>query len=245
MPAAKKAAPKKAATKKKAPPAKKKAAISKNSKNAPPPKALSVAAAGANAGSIPVDPSIDEMGARTKPLQDPACRELGANPTVCVPIPLSFFPFSPLLRSIGTARAPAEVAVPAAGVRFRRRVCRSMLRRRRCRPLSHAPLPLRRHEDYGWLGNQVDISAGKNSNKYYRGQVIMTDSGAFAWTRWGRVGEAPKVSASALEFYLDVGSAIQSFEKKFKSKTGHAWQGNLGSYEVRLRPLASNDLRSS
>jgi poly [ADP-ribose] polymerase 2/3/4 len=44
-------------------------------------------------------------------------------------------------------------------------------------------------EDYGWLGNQVDISGAANKNKFYRGQVVQKGSNFYSWTRWGRVGE--------------------------------------------------------
>ena len=43
------------------------------------------------------------------------------------------------------------------------------------------------HEDYAFLGNQVDIS--NNNNKFYRGQVVLDSGTAYCWTRWGRVGE--------------------------------------------------------
>ena len=96
------------------------------------------------------------------------------------------------------------------------------------------------HEDYAFLGNQVDIKpgntfsivlaasivpvvsdplrdttpAGANSNKFYRGQVVVTSAGAFAWTRWGRVGEAGQ---NNLNGPLSLDAAIKEFEAKFKS----------------------------
>jgi len=83
------------------------------------------------------------------------------------------------------------------------------------------------HEDYAWLGNQVDISGAANKNKFYRGQVICQGSRFYAWTRWGRVGESGQ---NGLDGPSDAATAIKAFEKKFKDKSGHAWTGNQGSY---------------
>eukprot|EP01052_Picozoa_sp_SAG31_P008711 SAG31_NODE_443_length_15645_cov_51.693169_10_plen_168_part_00 len=81
------------------------------------------------------------------------------------------------------------------------------------------------HEDYAFLGNQVDIS--NNNNKFYRGQVLLDGGGTFCWTRWGRVGERGQ---HKLEAASDVSAAIKLFEAKFKSKTGHKWAGAKESY---------------
>ena len=81
------------------------------------------------------------------------------------------------------------------------------------------------HQDYAWLGNQVEID--KNANKFYRGQVVRSGSAFYAWTHWGRVGVT---SQTAVEGPMDAASAVKSFEKKFKSKTGHTWQGNQAHY---------------
>ncbi|ETN40279.1 uncharacterized protein HMPREF1541_04555 [Cyphellophora europaea CBS 101466] len=67
--------------------------------------------------------------------------------------------------------------------------------------------------------NQVD--RGKNSNKFYRLQLIQHDDGIYyTWTRWGRVGESGQkklLGDSSLH------EAITEFEKKFRDKTGNLW----------------------
>jgi len=81
------------------------------------------------------------------------------------------------------------------------------------------------HKDYAWLGNQTEID--KNANKFYRGQVVQSGSVFYSWTHWGRVGVT---SQTAVDGPMDAASAVKSFEKKFKSKTGHTWQGNQAPY---------------
>ena len=80
-------------------------------------------------------------------------------------------------------------------------------------------------EDYGYLGNQVDI--GNNNNKFFRGQVLQAGGSFFSWTRWGRVGEPGQ---NKLDGPMGKAEAIAAFKKKFKDKTTHQWQGNSASY---------------
>jgi poly [ADP-ribose] polymerase len=83
------------------------------------------------------------------------------------------------------------------------------------------------HEDFAWLGNQVDISGNNNNNKFYRGQVLKRGGQFYAWTRWGRVGENGQ---NALDGPTSLDGAVASFSKKFKDKTSYAWAGNQGTY---------------
>ena len=70
--------------------------------------------------------------------------------------------------------------------------------------------------------NQTNI--GENNNKFYYIQVLkLTASTAYAvWTHWGRVGENGQ---NKLEQDLTLEFALESFGKKFKSKTGLSWEG--------------------
>lgn len=59
--------------------------------------------------------------------------------------------------------------------------------------------------------------------KFYRLQVLKQDKGKkwFCHTRWGRVGEYGQVKSMGP---TDFDSAMKDFEKKFKDKSGHAWE---------------------
>ncbi|KAI9793662.1 MAG: hypothetical protein M1816_007557 [Peltula sp. TS41687] len=66
---------------------------------------------------------------------------------------------------------------------------------------------------------------GANSNKFYRMQVLSSDPTNFrAWFCWGRVGEngqtnIPNVTSKE--------GAINAFKKKFREKTGWAWENRF------------------
>ncbi|KAK1253249.1 hypothetical protein MKX07_001326 [Trichoderma sp. CBMAI-0711] len=72
--------------------------------------------------------------------------------------------------------------------------------------------------------NQTNASA--NNNKFYRIQAaqVLYDAKSKqykTWTRWGRVGE---VGQSAILGNGTAADAIKNFEKKFKDKSGLAWE---------------------
>ncbi|PTB78739.1 PARP-domain-containing protein [Trichoderma longibrachiatum ATCC 18648] len=69
--------------------------------------------------------------------------------------------------------------------------------------------------------NQTNASA--NNNKFYRIQVLYDAKSKQykTWTRWGRVGE---VGQSAILGNGTAADAIKNFEKKFKDKSGLAWE---------------------
>ena len=47
---------------------------------------------------------------------------------------------------------------------------------------------------------QVDIVGGANSNKFYRGQVVLDgNQSGFSWTRWGRTGDPFRGSTQNLD----------------------------------------------
>ncbi|KAF4453009.1 poly ADP-ribose polymerase [Fusarium austroafricanum] len=68
--------------------------------------------------------------------------------------------------------------------------------------------------------NQTNSSA--NNNKFYRIQVLKDpkSSDFKTWTRWGRVGE---MGQKAILGNGSVDDAIKQFQKKFKDKSGLAW----------------------
>ncbi|KAF9769268.1 hypothetical protein IL306_013356 [Fusarium sp. DS 682] len=68
--------------------------------------------------------------------------------------------------------------------------------------------------------NQTNSSA--NNNKFYRIQVLKNpkSSDFKTWTRWGRVGETGQ---KAILGNGTVDDAIKQFQKKFKDKSGLAW----------------------
>ena len=77
-----------------------------------------------------------------------------------------------------------------------------------------------------WDANLNQTNAGRNNNKFYRMQIIAKKPTRefWTWTRWGRVGEPGQHNIIG---HGDLGSAIASFEKKFKEKTGHKWEDRL------------------
>lgn len=64
-------------------------------------------------------------------------------------------------------------------------------------------------------------SSSKNANKFYRIQVLVDASNdCRTWTRWGRIGEPGKSAALGDGSLPD---AMRNFQKKFKEKSGLAW----------------------
>ncbi|KAK0638610.1 poly polymerase catalytic domain-containing protein [Cercophora newfieldiana] len=64
-------------------------------------------------------------------------------------------------------------------------------------------------------------NASNNNNKFYRIQLLVDSSGVYrTWTRWGRVGERGQ---TAILGGGDLYDALRQFEKKFKDKSGLAW----------------------
>jgi len=81
---------------------------------------------------------------------------------------------------------------------------------------------------YSCVLNQTNI--GKNKNKFYVIQVLYEPhSGAiFVYTRYGRVGEQGK---SQHTFHQSSSySAVREFQRKFRSKTGNSWTGNIKDF---------------
>ncbi|KAK5953744.1 hypothetical protein OHC33_005013 [Knufia fluminis] len=68
--------------------------------------------------------------------------------------------------------------------------------------------------------NQSDSSA--NANKFYRMQLLEDPSNVWwTWTRWGRVGEEGQ---NKMLGGAGFDHALAEFKKKFKDKTGNAWE---------------------
>lgn len=65
-------------------------------------------------------------------------------------------------------------------------------------------------------------SASKNANKFYRLQVLVgANNDCKLWTRWGRISEPGK---SAVLGDGSLMEAMRQFQKKFKEKSGLAWE---------------------
>ena len=76
-----------------------------------------------------------------------------------------------------------------------------------------------------WDATLNQTNASNNNNKFYRIQLIQSGTGTFTtWTRWGRVSEHGQ---SGTLGDGDLGSAVASFERKFKDKSGHKWTDRL------------------
>jgi poly [ADP-ribose] polymerase len=102
---------------------------------------------------------------------------------------------------------------------------------------------------YTCMLNQTDLKA--NKNKFYTMQLIKTGSKFVHFIRYGRIGEVGKISYSD---FTTLNSAIDSFEKQFRSKTGNKWsdKGNFKkkdekyflsdvSYEAELKDVPKED----
>ncbi|KAJ6103442.1 hypothetical protein N7486_005869 [Penicillium sp. IBT 16267x] len=83
-------------------------------------------------------------------------------------------------------------------------------------------------EDSGliWDATLNQTDSGKNNNKFYRVQLIVSpDKREYVtWTRWGRVGEYGQFSALG---HGSLKSAQAAFERKFKDKSGLKWENRL------------------
>ncbi|KAH8432738.1 putative poly(ADP)-ribose polymerase PARP [Aspergillus melleus] len=77
-----------------------------------------------------------------------------------------------------------------------------------------------------WDATLNQTVSGKNSNKFYRIQILTDKSGTEinTWTRWGRVGEHGQ---SALLGDGSLQTAEAEFKKKFKDKSGLTWDNRL------------------
>jgi poly [ADP-ribose] polymerase len=76
-----------------------------------------------------------------------------------------------------------------------------------------------------WDATLNQTVSAKNSNKFYRVQLLVDKSGNFkTWTRWGRVGE---IGQFAVLGDGDFSSAQREFQKKFKDKSGLSWDNKL------------------
>jgi poly [ADP-ribose] polymerase len=102
-----------------------------------------------------------------------------------------------------------------------------------------------RSEEGGWIYwfdavlNQCNIMGSSNNNKYYRLQVLhKVQTGHYAcWQKWGRVGEAARKTTSKFQLASTQEAAIKIYAKKFKDKTGHAYDADAfvpkkGKYTV-------------
>ncbi|KAK5742078.1 hypothetical protein LTR17_003586 [Elasticomyces elasticus] len=67
--------------------------------------------------------------------------------------------------------------------------------------------------------NQSQVA--KNNNKFYRLQLLEGGKHDHVHTRWGRVGEFGQVKTMDFEDFDD---AMKEFKKKFKDKSGLAWE---------------------
>ncbi|EWC46572.1 hypothetical protein DRE_04295 [Drechslerella stenobrocha 248] len=70
--------------------------------------------------------------------------------------------------------------------------------------------------------NQTNI--GNNNNKFYIIQLLFHGTSYAVWTRWGRVGETGQYKTMRAVSFDD---AMREFSKKFKDKTGVAWEDRL------------------
>lgn len=77
-----------------------------------------------------------------------------------------------------------------------------------------------------WDATLNQTVSGKNSNKFYRIQILVDKSGSDfkTWTRWGRVGEHGQ-SALLGDGLMETAEA--EFKKKFKDKSGLTWDNRL------------------
>ena len=89
------------------------------------------------------------------------------------------------------------------------------------------------HEDYDVKLMQTNIGGGRNNNKFYIIQVLVSGGKYFSWNRWGRLGEEGQ---NKLEACASEEEAIKSFSKKFKDKTKNTWvTGAPASAFVKVR----------
>ena len=79
--------------------------------------------------------------------------------------------------------------------------------------------------------NQTNI--GANANKFYVIQLLETDGGNeyAVWNRWGRVGVRGQTTFQRTGTYLE--GAQEFFKRKFKDKSGRAWEDRAQSPKPR------------
>ncbi|KJK73518.1 hypothetical protein H634G_11237 [Metarhizium anisopliae BRIP 53293] len=68
-------------------------------------------------------------------------------------------------------------------------------------------------------------NASNNNNKFYRLQILFKEDNYKTWTRWGRVGLKGR---GAILGTGSLDDAKQQFGKKFKDKSGLAWEDRTG-----------------
>lgn len=71
---------------------------------------------------------------------------------------------------------------------------------------------------YSCTLNQTNISS--NQNKFYIMQIINTSNKYIVFIRYGRIGETGTIN---YKDFSDINSAINFFEKQFRTKTGNSW----------------------
>ena len=77
------------------------------------------------------------------------------------------------------------------------------------------------NKTYSCVLNQTDITT--NKNKFYIMQIIKVNDTYYHFTRYGRTGE---VGVCATKPYTNESTAVNMFEKQFKTKTGNPFDTN-------------------
>lgn len=78
-----------------------------------------------------------------------------------------------------------------------------------------------------WDASLNQANTGKNANKFYRLQLLVgPNNHCQTWTRWGRVGDRGQ---SKLLGTGSLADAKREFEKKFKEKSGLAWEDRMAT----------------
>lgn len=78
-----------------------------------------------------------------------------------------------------------------------------------------------------WDASLNQTNTGKNANKFYRLQVLVGPSNhCQTWTRWGRVGDQGQSKLLGSGSLVD---AKREFEKKFREKSGLAWEDRMAT----------------
>lgn len=100
---------------------------------------------------------------------------------------------------------------------------------------------------YACTLNQTNVK--QNANKFYIMQLLCLDQSRYChFIRYGRIGESGKAIYKEFD---NVHSAVYSFEKQFKSKTGNKWENidnfvlKKGKYfltEISYDDVSKNDL---
>lgn len=77
---------------------------------------------------------------------------------------------------------------------------------------------------YDAVLNQCNI--GNNNNKYYRLQLLQSNTDAssfFTWFKWGRVGEPGKGGSTTWSGPVNLAAAKKTFGKKYQDKSGNSF----------------------